>query len=88
MRPQFIVRSEVAWDAMEPDEQASHWLGTTVEHGSGGSMPIYQAWPYLIVGKGPWDIGRDTFPRPAGEKYGRAGATGAPWWVGIDSDSV
>lgn len=51
-------------------------------------MPIYQAWPYLIVGKGPWDIGRDTFPRPAGEKYGRAGATGAPWWVGIDSDSV
>ena len=30
MRPQFIVRSEVAWDAMEPDKQASHWLGTTV----------------------------------------------------------
>ena len=48
-------------------------------------MPIYQAWPYLIVGEGPWDTKRDTFPRPAGEKYGRAGAPGAPWWVGIES---
>ena len=84
MRPQFIVRSDSAWDMMDTSAQASHWLGTTVERRSGGSMHIYQAWPYLIVGEGPWDTTRDIFPRPAGEKYGRAGAPGAPWWVGIE----
>jgi hypothetical protein len=50
MHPKFIVCSEVAWNSMNPCEQGAHWLGTTVERGSSGSMPIYKAWPCLLVG--------------------------------------
>jgi hypothetical protein len=84
MRPQYIVSSEAAWCGMTPAEQNAHWLGTTVARGSKGSMPIYKAWPYLLVGDGPWDLRRDTFPRAAGATYCRAGAPGTPWWVGVE----
>jgi len=79
MRTKFIVCSEVAWSSMTPSEQRWHWLGTAVARGSGGSMQICKAWPYLLVGAGPWDLSRDTFPRAAGATYCRAGAPGAPW---------
>jgi hypothetical protein len=84
MRPVAAVRTALAWKNLTKEERKSHWLGSPVDRKFGQrvrQVPLYQAFPYLLVGGGPWEHNPESFPEAEYEKYGRLGAPGSAWRI-------
>ena len=74
------MRTALAWKNLTKEERKSHWLGFPVERKFGQrvkQVPLYQAFPYLLVGGVPWDSDPESFPEIKYEKYGRLGPPGS-----------
>jgi hypothetical protein len=90
MRPVAVVLSKTVYENLPADERESHWLATKVARKRAGKqqmVPVWEVYPYLIVGCGPWDA--DVFVR---EKlrgihatHGKHGAAGTVFHIYVDT---
>jgi hypothetical protein len=90
MRPVAVVMSKTVYDNLPADERESHWLASKVarkRRGKEQMVPVWEVYPYLIVGCEPWDA--DEFMR---EKlrgihatHGKHGAAGTVFHVYVDT---
>ena len=90
MRPVAVVMSKTVYDNLPADERESHWLASKVarkRRGREQMVPVWEVYPYLIVGCEPWDV--DEFMR---EKlrgihatHGKHGAAGTVFHIYVDT---
>ena len=83
MRPVAVVRSQDVFDKLPDDERESNWLASTVSRRRGRKrrkIPVWRAFPYLIVGSGAWDVDVEGI-RGLRAKYGKLGAAGMVFHV-------
>ena len=80
-KPTRVLDSAAVWKKLvEKGDNKKHWLNSRVEY-RGKRVPVWKAYPVLIVGEEVWETHTDGFPRPSHEKYGRSGSPGTPFWI-------
>ena len=90
MRPVAVVMSKDAYDSLPAHERENHGLASKVarkRRGKEQMVPVWEVYPYLIVGCEPWDA--DEFMR---EKlrgihatHGKHGAAGTVFHIYVDT---
>ena len=92
MRPVAVVRTKAIFNSLPLKQRETHWLAsriprkfrmngrTHIKH-----VPVYVAFPYMLVGDAPWNIDTTSFPVAQYEAGGRLGAPGSCWQIVVDA---
>jgi hypothetical protein len=91
MRPVAVVRTKDIFVSLPHQQREAHWLASRILrkfHRNGRmrvkNVPVYEAFPYMLVADEPWNIDTTAFPVAQYEAGGRLGAPGSCWQIVVE----
>jgi hypothetical protein len=94
MHPVAVVRTKDIFMSLPRQQRETHWLASRIPrkfrrngHARVKNVPVYEAFPYMLVADAPWNIDTTAFPVAQYEAGGRLGAPGSCWQIVVEEHS-